>query len=324
MTAASIDVHAYGTYARHSAVADALEVAAIQGRTFGKPVLGDRLRDAQIVALLEEKFSIPSYLRPVRPDAADETDDGQESLAAAIDEANHAAESIFGLLAQRKEILGERYPFTVDHDGLRVAGDYRKRVYSVLLGITICHAYRVETSLPAWRHFESFVTDVLRQRGLLAENLAESRRGGADFIASLAAAGKGCGLRPTPEMASYRFDAHDEGADIIAHLDWSDTRAMHWVFVTQATCAKSDDWLGKLTQPGSGTWRDLLGLMVAPRVILAVPHHVEDGHLIALLRHQADGNPMVLDRLRLAWPDTLPPNSEEFLDVLSDLELDFD
>ncbi len=125
-------------------------------------------------------------------------------------------------------------------------------------------------------------------------------------------------LRATPEAASFKKAAQDEGVDVVGHLWWGDHRPGRWVFLGQVTCGKSNTWRAKSTEPGVGQWRALLGMHVNPHVFLAVPHHVPERAAEYLAQKHEAG--MLLDRLRIcAWKAKLLPDEEKLLDSLASI-----
>ena len=192
-----------------------------------------------------------------------------------------------------------------------------------LLATTIVHAYDVTSDVVPTTFFEDYVTNALVARGLLAANVAKTRRTGGNFADALIAAGEQCRIGVTPEAATVRRLAQEEGCDILAHHDWLDPRPIPWVYVLQATCAVSDEWRKKMYEPGEGLWRRALGSHTSPRFVLAVPHHVCDPTIRYFLEH-ADGERLLLDRIRLATPGiALDEGAESLVAVLESLTVDF-
>jgi hypothetical protein len=73
------------------------------------------------------------------------------------------------------------------------------------------------------------------QKGLKAGNLGRARRSSSGLAEAVYEVGERCGLSPSADRAIIRLRAQEEGVDVIAHLKWTDSRPLHWVFVVQAT-----------------------------------------------------------------------------------------
>jgi hypothetical protein len=298
------DVDKYGTYARVSAVSDLLEWQALAEPSMTVAELADYIRDSHWTGRLLERFRTPEDLAPAATEE-DVPDSDNERLSGQIDRSTDAAGRVFDVLRQRSTILGDRYPFAIEKGRLNFAGrSSQVDQYLSLLSATLVHAYSLPSTVTPHRFFEDVVTDALVERGFLAANLGALARGASNFDTALIAAGKVCRIAPTPEAATIRVSAQEEGGDVIGHLYWHDPRPMHWSVVIQATCAESGDWVKKMYEHGLGLWKDALGVLYRPQMGLAVPHHVEDRGIRYLLRHGA-GERFLLDRLRLCLPGLL-------------------
>jgi len=222
---------------------------------------------------------------------------------------------VFDVLRDRADILGTSYPFAVGAQLERreSEGEYW-RLYLALLALTLSHAYDIGCDdLNPKQVFEDTVEATLISRGLDAINLGRSGRGGSAFPEVVVASGEAIGLRPTPGAAPSRVYANDEKVDSLAHLRWADERSAAWTFIGQATCASSDEWPKKLSEPGPNIWKKYLGVAVRPQPFLAVPHHV-DRSMFEYLVEQDER--MVLDRLRLCGRRELLEAEERFFACL--------
>jgi len=312
MTKVVPDIDAYGTYERRSALADALELQAIRRPSFSISELADYIRDNSWTRSLDEQFSGPDDV---------EVDLGEES-----DASTYAASQVFGILEERRQILGNKYPFRIERSRLHFEGLRDSCLgYYLLLGVTVSHAYGIDIEGVDPRHcFEDLVTSCFEQKGLLAGNLGRVRRGASNISEAVGKIGELCKLTPQMGNAVFRRRAQEEGVDVIAHLDWGDSRSVHWVFIIQATCGKSDTWSNKLSEPSPLMWKRALGLRTLPRPVLAVPHHMQRTTL-HYLADRADGDRLLLDRLRLSnMSGELIDRADEICALLDDIEVDFE
>lgn len=308
------NIEAYGTYARRSALADALEVQAFSSASLSisRAELADYIRDSNWTRLLGGQFSL-----------SDEEDAG---LGEEIDASNAAALNVFDVLRERKEILGDRYPFAVSGERIRrldVEGS--GRAYCLFLAVTTLHAYHITTvGLDPRHYFEDLVTTSLARKGLVAGNLGRARRGSSGLAEAVYEVGRHCGLSPSPDSAIVRQRAQEEGVDVIAHLKWGDSRPLHWVFIVQATCGKSDTWYSKLHDASELMWKNLLGLRFLPRAVLAVPHHMQSD-TASYLAEKGNGQKLVLDRLRLCEMDGDGiDRADDVMNALREIEVKFE
>ena len=95
------------------------------------------------------------------------------------------------------------------------------------------------------------VAEVMSQRGLLTVDTGAAGRGPGSFDDLVSSVGESLGLISAPSAAPHRTHANEEGVDTVSHLSWDDQRAGHWVFIGQATCARSNEWGGKIEEPES-------------------------------------------------------------------------
>lgn len=215
------------------------------------------------------------------------------------------------VLNRRIELLGNQYPFEMADDklSLRKGVDAARYPYILLLSITVAHAYPVETTTRPEYMFEAVVARCMDSR-LRSVDLGNLRRSHQHFHDAVMVAGTTVGLDPTPGAASSVVAAQDEGVDTIGHWDWKDARPGRWTLIGQATCGQTTTWKHKMAEPSSPAWRARLGDPVEPLGFLAVPHHVEDGHLYHLVEN---GGRPVIDRIRLTLCDPEIETDEETL-----------
>ena len=283
----SANIDAYGPYARVSALADFLEVCAV------KEVRVNRGRLADLIA--DNPWRLQEII--IGPDNDDEPE--LDRLPDRLDRAREAADSVVSVLQERADELEDRYPFQFkeSHIELKPGTDLRTHPYVKLLALTVAHAYQLCGDPDPKQVFESVVADSLGSLVGNSVDFGRVRRGMASFEAALKEAAPRIGLVSTPKAAWRSRRAQDTGVDTIGHISWGDTRGGAWTVIGQATCARSDYWMGKLDEPKPAGWSRFLGVLPHPMVFLAVPHHVEQNHLNFLI--QADRG-IVLDRLRLS------------------------
>ena len=283
----SADIDAYGTHARVSALADFVEVCAVKSVQVGRGQLADLIADNRWT--FRDLISGP------------ENDDEPESerLPDRLDRAGELAGSIVSVLQERSDALKGRYPFQFkeSHIELEPGTDPRTHPYLKLLALTVAHAYRLCGDPDPKRVFEGVVADSLGSVVGKSVDFGGLRRGMSSFEAALKKAAPRIGLVGTPEAAWRARMAQDAGVDAIGHISWGDTRGGAWTVIGQATCARSDDWEGKLDEPKPAAWSRFLSVQPRPIVFLAVPHHVEQKHLNLLVQAERG---IVLDRLRLS------------------------
>lgn len=306
----SADIDAYGTYARFSALADFLEVCAVKQARVGSERLADLISD--------NRWQLRDIF--VGPDDDDEAE--ADRLPVRLDSAREAADSVFSVLKERADALEEGYPFQFkeSHIELKPNTKPKDHPYLKLLAITITHAFQLCKDPDPTRVFETVVADSLRSLVNNVVDFSGVRRGASSFEEALEEAASMMGLVAKPKSAWRSSRAQDSGVDTIGHLSWGDDRGGVWSVIGQATCARSDAWERKLSEPKPGRWREFLNVRPAPMVFLAVPHHVEASHLNSLVQ---DERGIVLDRLRLARSRTDSVDGEETLvEAVLDAELD--
>lgn len=274
----TVNVDAYGLHARGSALADYLELLALHGHRLSRADFIDFLTDADWNINAHENIAAPGQ----QEDDLDEPD-----------------VRVYNLIYERRDILGDLYPFTVDPaDRLT----YQPRAegpdfYLPLLTLTLAHAYHVAAPHDPKQVFEETVAAILTSRGWLGVNFGARRREAQSFAAALAAVGPELKLQASADAAPYNKKAQDEGVDAIHHIPWCVSRPGRWLILGQVTCAVSNDWQNKLNEPLDGIWGPMLGDVLSPWVFLAVPHHAEPNHRRYLIQGTRR---LLLDRLSLA------------------------
>lgn len=298
------NIDAYGTYARWSALADALELEALLGRSRSEADLGDYIADMGWTRRPVEHYHIPT-LAPPDVDEAEEADVGVligGALAKSVARGRERAREVFGVLRERADLLEEAYPFRIVDQRLTPRDDLEPAAspYVGILSLTLAHAYNLDVPVNPRDAFEDVVVDALRKRGLIAANMGMAGRGGATFEEALGVAGPAVLLGSHPDAAIRARRAQDGGVDIIAHAPFRprDRRPGRWAYIGQVTCAQSDYWEGKAKEPVPGRWRSFLGLYVLPQAFLAVPHHIP-GEVLANLAEATEGRCLFLDRIRM-------------------------
>jgi hypothetical protein len=285
---------AYGPEADRSNLADYLELLALHGQILRRAELADFLKDREWNVRSRELYTDGSTDGGPREDAED---GGVDASPSEVD-----AGDIFEILRLRADTLGSLYPYTVSDAQLTLHDELAdgQRAYLALLAVTVAHHHGVVlpgAGLLAERVFEECVAQAMRERGLLTIDSGQAGREGGGFVELVRGVAEAVRLVSAPREAIFRTRAKEEGVDTVSHLSWGDRRAGHWVFIGQATCARSNEWEAKIEEPRPEQWSDLLTCAVPPVAYLAVPHHVEDTQLDALSRNHGR---LVLDRLRLA------------------------
>jgi hypothetical protein len=296
-------VDIYGRYARASALADYLEVLALNGLVTKRALLSDYINDSDWN--MEEL--VVDYPQSDSDDLSqEETDD--------------AADRVFALLEERSSLLGDAYPFAFRGSSVRLKArrDAERDPYTALLATTVLHSYQIPTTPPPTHVFEETVTEVMRGRIDPTVCFSRIRAERASFSTALVAAGAQLDLAVAPGSAPTKRYAVDEKADTLSHLSWGDRRPGNWTYIGQVTCAKSERWDEKLCEPSASSWGDLLNVMPSPLCFLAVPHHVEWGYLHKLVN---DRQRIVIDRLRLAkFKGVVSPDETSLVRALLDLD----
>lgn len=295
------NINWYGTYNRHSAVADYLELLALSGVSLTKPDLADLIRDSGWLSLLEARIEdSDAAVRGPEPGEIDDTD-----LPETLGLASELADDVVNVLLERHDLLGDRYPFRLMESEAIVRLSAPESVhdpYLGLLALTICHADRTAglTRPPAYI-FEDVLTDILSSVGIRTACLGDLSRSGTGFDDTLTRACEMVGLSANPAAAPYRTFANEEGADTISNLWPFDTRTGGVQLIGQATCGNSNTWKAKTMEPPRGHWESWLGRFLPPFAFLSVPHHVQSSTRNYLVT--VDRGRDVLDRIRLAVVD---------------------
>lgn len=302
---------AYGREADTSHLADYLELLALAGRPLKRANLSDYLADNEWPVRSRELFHAAGPELPGDEPPEDELESGPGPSPA-----DEAAGRVFDLIADRATMLGALYPFVVGDVEVTVDDPLKEHhgAYLALLAITVAHHYEVAVPAPPEHAFEAAVAAAMTARGLLTVDMGHAGRDAGDFRAAVQSAGDAVGVLAAPEAAPTKEHANEEGVDTVSHLAWGDTRAGHWLFIGQATCAKSTQWRRKIAEPKPAQWGKLLGSVVPPIAYLAVPHHVEDHQML----HLSDGDGrLVLDRVRLCRHlPTLTDDQQTILDAV--------
>lgn len=292
----------YGKYARASLLADYVELLALKGQPVRRATVVDFLTD--------NGWNLDLIQLP----EGDHPDMESGALSDRIDASHEAASTVFRQMYERRDVLAERYPFTIADDvvALGTCADVEASAYASVLALTIAHAFRVSPLHRPEEMFERVVTKVLQARGLSSTGLAAHRRASGSFEAALRLACEEVGLKAAPDAAPRRVDAHDEGVDVLCHIGWEENlRPGTWGFIGQVTVGKSDIWRNKLSEPSPDEWKLFAGTRVSPSPFLAVPHHVERPTM-AWLTSKCDA--VVLDRLRLVrFKDEIEADEREII-----------
>ena len=298
----------YGPYARASLLADYVELLALKGRPVKRASLADFLVDSDWKL---EHFKL------IQSPESDLLDGESRGLSEQLDEASEMASIVFRQMDERCDVLADLYPFEVTDEAVALGSriDLDVSAYAVVLALTIAHAFNVRSIQRPAELFERTVMKVLRARGLLSAGLAVHRRKGKSFPAALEAACQQVGLKAAPDAVPRRVWAHDEGVDILCHLDWEDDlRPGTWGFIGQVTVGKSDSWSTKIKEPSPSEWKIFIGTRIPPSAFLAVPHHVERRTMDWLT---SKGDAVVLDRLRLVrFKDEIEADEREIIQAV--------
>lgn len=267
----------YGTLARATFFADFMEVIAMRDRRAKLSSLRDLIADAypSVRKILMEPDEVDGDWEPT--DMADEA---------------------WTCLLERADVLGDSYPFEVSDVAvkLRAGVDVLQSKYVAVLAITVSHAFRLLGTNVVEHLFEDVVADAMEGVGLDVGRLGPlSRQNGTNFERSMEEMGRRMGVAVNPNATARRANANDEDVDLVGHLNWKVSSGGKWMFVCQVTCAVSDDWRKKASEPAALDWKDFFGEVVSPMPFLAVPHHANE----PLLRYVTRAEVNVLDRPRL-------------------------
>ncbi|WP_147795624.1 hypothetical protein [Cellulomonas sp. Y8] len=284
----------YGGDGRSGALADFVEFRALNGVHNSVADLADLVKDMGWSS------------RPLRQIITTPDDEG--------DDPDSMAEQAFGLLAERLDVLQERYPFEFRSGRLYVRAlfDVRESSYIQLLAITMAHAWKLDSGEAKPTEVLEFVVRDALTTLVPAVSMGTADRNGKTFKENLRESASALGLTATPNPTPIRVKAKDAGVDTLAGQVWRDGRPGHWVFIGQVTCGQTGTWAAKLGEPKSAIWRDYLQERLLPQRFLAVPHHV-DARVLYLLHSSEEG--VVLDRLRLVlMSDSVVPQAAPVID----------
>ena len=308
MTIVSANPDAYGRHARASALADFVELLAIHSVSITRARLVD--------FIVDNGWTLTPHENYVGVAEADDDDDSTYT--------EDTATRIFRLLNERAAGLGDWYPFSIDEAGrvTRRATAQSSDSYLLLLAITVAHAHNLPTTKPPTDLFPDVVCRTYTARGWSAFNFGATSGRGLSFDEALDELGAALRLNVDADAAPRSMSAQDAGADCVAHYPWFELRIGRWLTITQVTCASSNEWRTKLFDATPLPWQSRLNEGVSPRVVLAVPHHVEPSHL-AFLLSEANSQVYILDRLSLT--KYLPPPidaEKQLLEALTEVEVE--
>ena len=299
------ELNTYGPYARASLLADYVELLALKGQQVKLAILADFLADnGWNLALIQSP--------------EDDCLDGDwKPLSEQLDDAHEVASIVFRQIDERRRVLSNRYPFELTENALSLDTrvDVEASAYAAVLALTIAHAFNVTCNHRPHEMFERIVTKVLLTRGFLSAGLAVHRRNGRSFEEALRIACEQVRLKAAPDAAPRHKLAHDEGVDILCHIDWEeDLRPGTWGFIGQVTVGRSDSWEKKAKEPAPEQWKCFTGTWLLPSPFLAVPHHVER-QMMELLTSKSSA--VVLDRLRLVrYRDRIEADEREIIQTV--------
>jgi hypothetical protein len=291
------NINAYGTYARVEALADWLEVAALVNRRVTSTQLEDMIADNLWTRLSSRQFLLPE----------DKEDDTTPETW---------VDAVHQTLLRRQDILGDRWPYRFSGTWRIAAAHHDPYVpYNALLAMTVAHGWGIETPTAPEALLEGTVVRALTAQGIRAAALGTAR-GEGGFVQNGLAAAAELGLTFIPDAAPVHVRAKDEGVDTIALVGWpSDNRpAGQWLFLGQATVARSNNWYKKLMEPRPDHWSARLNQPLHGLRFLAVPHHVASDYLSHLVGAVTG---MVIDRLRLTMSLVdVSPSEREVLEAV--------
>lgn len=287
----SMNIDQYGKYARASALADFVELAALRAGTFA-------LADLDLALERAGWYRQRRGLFTVNPDvdlgAVEDLElgDGTEDP----DDPDWG-DWVRTILRQRSRVLGEEYPFKVSRDYVVASPGRETCDYVRLLIVTICHAYgaRKDVVEDPRKLFELMIVSTFSAIGFASVGMGTATTQGKKFKEQLRLAATAVGLIAATEPYPAKVNAKDGGVDAIGVLNWNDLRPGQIVFLAQATLATSLDWEKKIREPRVDHWAAYLNERFHPLAMLAVPHHIEDEHFGWLVSPSAT----IVDRLRL-------------------------
>lgn len=314
MTAIEPDLEAYGRYARASAIADWLEVAAWKGRRMTRAQLEELFFDNNWTTKYPQQFITAE-------DIAESDDHDDPEFQSNVPEL--WSEAILAVLQERADILGEKWPFEIKGNWRVVptAAIDTYPPYLFLLCVTVCHSWNLSTTDRPTILIEDTVSRALQAKGWSVVSMGTADRASRSFQENLTATASACGLTAMNPAFPAKAHAKDAGVDTLAHLGWSDhRRAGQWITLGQVTIAKSERWEAKIQEPRKDHWADYFYQPLHPFRFLAVPHHVERQHVEHLV---GETTGMLIDRLRLALDlPELTDAERRMVDEISQVPID--
>ncbi len=285
-----LDPDAYGTHAPHSAIADFLEIQALQhGQSWSLGDVSDQLLDLGFGRRALSSYADASHL------LRSAENDTEEKTGSLQDVCHEHANVVFNTLQQRKRILSNVYPFEINSTRLVFDAEWRNQPYIQALCLTVIHAWKLESEFKPTETFPTWVAESLRSQGLIATEIPGASNLEGQYSIRVRKAALSLGLPINLEGVLVSRRAQDEGTDVIAVWRHRDERHCQWYCVGQVTCGKSDSWLRKAREVSAGKWKEISGNQIEPGKFLAVPHHVSDEQFEYLAQ---DGH-VILDRLRV-------------------------
>jgi hypothetical protein len=286
----ALNIDVYGTYARQSALADYLEVAALVGSSITQASLGRSIQENGWATLPRRQFL-----------TVENVDEDPEAWA----------ESVFSVIRERAQILDQRYPFELQRTSIKsrlTQEEAPNSPYLALLAIAVLHAWNL--AVPKGPSPEDVLEDLvaraLENRGLTVSRMGAHDRSTRSFVEAVIEGGRLLGLKPMTNPLPRKARVKDAGVDTLAGVTWRDGRpGGQWIFIGQATVGQSGTWTGKLTEPEPGLWARYMQEPLDPLPFLAIPHHADGDHLSQMTIPRRG---LILDRLRLclAIDDTTP------------------
>jgi len=207
-------------------------------------------------------------------------------------------EAVYATILRRAAILGDSWPYELKHGWRLIANrDQMHSPYNALLALTVAHGWKIPTAKSPELLFEATLARALNDHGLRTAMMGTGS-GAGNFLATATGAAKLLGLRFVPSAAPIHTSAKDEGVDTISMMGWpaDDRPAGQWIFVGQATLARTNEWYKKLMEPRVDHWALRFSQPLHPLRFLAVPHQASRDHLAHLVSANSG---LVIDRLRI-------------------------
>jgi hypothetical protein len=303
MLAIAFNPDAYGAYARVSSAADFFELCALRA-PIPRAKVTDYIRERN-VRLYSRRLVMLDDVDDADEDDTDDPSDGTSTVPRdrhekILTRTNEHAAAVFSMLSERCRALGDLYPFSVNSDVLRRHSRRKSTTpYDVALSISLRQAYGGPGSPD--QDFEGFVDSCLRAQHWYtfpfgAKVRTASGAGVRRFRSVLTRAREELVL-PSKGAGEVPLYVQDRGADILARFPPVDSRPGCRTFVIQATVGGSESWQTKISETPLASWREYIGDPVQVMSMLAIPHHIENEHLLELVKN---GNGATIwDRLRL-------------------------